>query len=107
MKTTLTGILITICLTLIMGTAQVYASDAGGTLRVGVDTGLGGVVKAAPSVSPAPGTYTSIQSVALAAAGSSAIYYTVDGTTTPTTSSTLYTGAISVAVNMTMKAKAY
>jgi hypothetical protein len=57
-----------------------------------------------PTFSPAPGTYTSAQSVSLtdATAGAS-IYYTTDGST-PTIGSTLYTGPISVSATETLNA---
>ncbi|MGO9640551.1 MAG: chitobiase/beta-hexosaminidase C-terminal domain-containing protein [Candidatus Acidiferrales bacterium] len=59
---------------------------------------------ATPSFTPAGGTYNNSQSVTLADASSGAtIYYTTDGTT-PTTSSTLYSGPISVTQNTTIKA---
>jgi hypothetical protein len=49
-----------------------------------------------PTFSPAPGSYTSAQSVTIADTNTSAaIYYTTDGST-PTTSSTRYTGAIPI-----------
>lgn len=58
----------------------------------------------APTFSPGAGTYTSTQSVTLTVdAHATATYYTTDGST-PTTGSTLYTGAISVAVSETVKA---
>ncbi len=61
---------------------------------------------AAPTFTPAAGTYTSAQSVTLADATTGAtIYYTTDGTT-PTTSSKVYSGAISVAGTTTLEAVA-
>ena len=57
-----------------------------------------------PSASVAAGTYNDVQSVTLSSATSGAsIYYTLDGST-PTTASTLYTGAVSVAASGTLKA---
>ena len=51
----------------------------------------------APVFSPAGGTYTSPQSVTISSTVPSAsYYYTTDGTT-PTTSSNLYSGPVSVA----------
>ena len=59
---------------------------------------------ATPTFSPAAGSYTSAQTVTISDTTSGAkIYYTTDGTT-PTTSSTLYSGAISVAATKTLKA---
>ena len=61
---------------------------------------------ASPTFSPAPGTFTAAQSVALtdATAGAS-IYYTVDGTT-PTSASTLYSSATPIAISSTSTIKA-
>jgi len=61
-------------------------------------------VAAAPTFSPAVGTYTATQSVKLSDATSGAkIYYTTNGST-PTTSSTKYSVAISVSATETIKA---
>ncbi len=61
---------------------------------------------AQPTLSPAPGTYTKGQTVTIADATKGAvIYYTTNGTT-PTTSSTKYTGPIAVNATTTVKAVA-
>jgi hypothetical protein len=59
---------------------------------------------AAPTFSPAAGSYTPPQPVTISDATSgSTIYYTTNGTT-PTTSSTQYTGAITVSATETLEA---
>lgn len=61
-------------------------------------------VTATPTFSPAPGTYTSAQTVTLADTTSGAsIYYTTNGTT-PTTTSTKYAAAITVSSTQTIQA---
>jgi hypothetical protein len=61
-------------------------------------------VAAAPTFSPAPGTYSAAQSVTLSdTTPGASIYYTTNGTT-PTTSSTLYTSPITVSASTTIKA---
>jgi hypothetical protein len=62
-------------------------------------------VAASPTFRPAAGTYNSAQSVTLTDATSgAAIYYTTDGVTAPTISSTKYSGAIAVASSETIQA---
>jgi hypothetical protein len=59
---------------------------------------------ATPTFAPPAGTYSSAQTVAISCATpSSTIYYTTNGTT-PTTSSPVYTGPISVSGTATVKA---
>lgn len=90
----------------------VLASEQTGTLNTGIATGLSGTVIAAPTFSPAAGTYTSAQSVTMTAAGSTAICYRTDGSapacgSTPTTcasGSTLYSSAVNVSSTRTFKA---
>ncbi len=65
---------------------------------------IGGPVASSPAFSPAAGTYTAAQSVTISDATNGAIvYYTTNGTT-PTTSSTRYTGAIAVSTSETLEA---
>jgi len=63
------------------------------------------VIKVAtPTASPAAGTFTTAQNVTLTSATAGAtIYYTVDNSK-PTTSSTLYTGPISISANTNIRA---
>ncbi len=74
------------------------------TSLVGIATYTIQTAVATPTFSPAAGTYSSTQSVALSDTTSGAtIYYTTDGSS-PTTASTKYTGAISVPATTTLKA---
>jgi len=59
---------------------------------------------ATPVISPAAGTYTSAKTVEIADATAGATIYYTTNETTPTTSSTKYTGAITVAVSQYIKA---
>src|SRR5262249_15024665 len=61
-------------------------------------------VAAAPTFSPAPGSYTGAQSVQLfSTTPGASFYYTTNGTT-PTTASTPYSSPISVSSSITIKA---
>ena len=65
-------------------------------------TGL--TTAATPTFSPAAGTYSTSQSVTISDATSGAtIYYTTNGTT-PTTSSSVYSGPITVSASVTLEA---
>ncbi len=60
---------------------------------------------ATPTFSVAEGTYFETQNVTITTATAGAtIYYTTDGTTTPTTESSVYSDPIAVSTNMTIKA---
>jgi hypothetical protein len=85
-----------------IATASGYAASpvATATFTINIPT----VATATPMFSPAPGSYTSSQSVTLADSTASAtIYYTTDGSA-PSTSSTQYTGAITVSSTTTLNA---
>ncbi len=57
-----------------------------------------------PTFSPAAGTFSSTQTVSISTSpGSASIYYTLDGST-PTPSSTLYTGPITISITTTVSA---
>jgi uncharacterized membrane protein len=82
-----------------MAVASGYSNSA-------VATATFTIAATAPVFSPKAGTYTSAQSVSITDATSgAAIYYTTDGTT-PTTSSSLYSGPITVASTETLRAMA-
>jgi Galactose oxidase-like, Early set domain/Chitobiase/beta-hexosaminidase C-terminal domain/Glyoxal oxidase N-terminus len=70
----------------------------------GVATATFTIAAAVPVFSPKPTSYTSTQSVTISdSTAGAAIYYTANGTT-PTTSSNLYTGPITVSSTVTIKA---
>ncbi len=69
---------------------------------------LGGVPAATPQFTPAPGAYTTAQSVTITTATpNTTIRYTTDGSTPSVTSGTVYSGSIALATNTTLKAIAY
>lgn len=78
------------------GTAvQLYVEETGGTPTITVAT---------PTFSPEEGTYNTAQTVTITTATNGAsIYYTTDGST-PTSSSTLYTGSITITTTTTLRA---
>ena len=82
-------------------------SSTGTTATITIEYTTGGnPIVATPTFSPAEGAYTSAQNVEISTTTTGAtIYYTTDGND-PTTSSSVYSSAISVSTNTTIKAMA-
>lgn len=75
-----------------------------GSFTIGAYQTVSEATVVTPTFSPVAGTYNSTQSIAITTATSGAtIYYTTDGST-PTTGSTVYSTAISIAASQTIKA---
>ncbi len=92
-------------LLLAITSTPVFASEQTGTLSTGVQTGVTGTVMSNPLANPPAGTYTGAQSVTLTSTGSTAIYYTTDGSTPSCSGAgTLYSGAVNVSASLTLKA---
>jgi hypothetical protein len=84
-----------------MATASGYSQSATGSAAYVIN-----LPAATPTFSPAGGSYTGVQSVAISDSTPGAtIYYTTNGST-PTTSSSVYSSPISVAVSETLEAMA-
>ena len=81
-------------------TDDIYFADAGNNIIRAV----GGYRTAAPTFSPVSATYSTAQTVSISeSVAGSTIYYTTDGTT-PTSSSKIYTGPITVSSSQTLNA---
>lgn len=105
-----------ILLWLIMVSNLALAAEVTGTLDTGfggdVDSNLNGTVGGnsvtgtvvvPPSASPAAGSYSATQNVALSAAGSANIRYTVDGTSPTCLTGSAYASAIAITSTKTLK----
>jgi hypothetical protein len=87
-----------------INTATLTATDSSSNRAAATVTANATGTLATPTFSPAAGTYTSVQSVAITGASVGApIYYTTDGST-PSASSTLYTGPITLSASKTLNA---
>ena len=100
-------VLLTACTAVLIGCGTHTASpssELGTTSSASTSSGSPASTSATPSFSPAPGVYTSAQTITISAATAGAtIYYTTDGST-PTTSSPKYTRPIVAASSATIKA---
>jgi hypothetical protein len=88
----------------------VAASTSGGAGKVTVCNFAVSTVSqvSTPAFSPAPGSFSSAQSVTITTATSGAsIRYTTDGSTPSSTAGTLYSGPVSISATATLKAIAY
>ena len=73
-----------------------------------VTSGVYTIQCAAPTFSPAAGTYSSAQSVTISTTTSGAtIRYTTDGSTPSETAGTVYSSAVNISANTTLQAIAY
>jgi hypothetical protein len=92
------------------GTYSLFVTGTSGSLSHTISTSLAvnRPTVAAPTFTPAAGTYASAQSVNIASATSgSSIRYTTDGSTPTSTTGTLYGSPVAVTSSSTLKAIAY
>jgi hypothetical protein len=83
---------------------KVYVGAQGEVDVYGILGGTQPPIAPTPTLSPAPGVYSTAQTVSLSdSVAGATIYYTVDGTP-PTTSSTRYTGPFTVSTSTTVRA---
>jgi Concanavalin A-like lectin/glucanases superfamily/Chitobiase/beta-hexosaminidase C-terminal domain len=88
-------------------TITVTTSGGGVTKTTQFNLGVGLPTLATPTISPNGGTYTGSVPVALqTSTAAAAIYYTTDGST-PTQSSTLYTGPVTLTKSAVVKARTF
>ena len=80
------------------------ASEVGGNLNTGVETGIGGTVVVAPTANVPAGTYTAVQNVSLAAIGSQSVHYTTNGIDPTCLAPNTYSAPISISATATLKA---
>ena len=101
-------ILPALLLSLFIGANVAKASEVTGNLSTGINSTVGntvnGVVIAPPVASPAPGTYTAAQNVALSASGASGIHYTTNGVAPTCSTGTVYSNPVAVGSSMTIEA---
>jgi hypothetical protein len=103
-----------LALLVLVGIKTAIASEVTGNLNPGLDTGISGTTKMAPTLSPVAGNYNSTQTVSLTAAGSSKICYTTNGDVPSCATATTCTigtalnngGTISVSSASTIKSAA-
>ena len=86
--------------------AMAVAQGYGDSAVVSATYTLNLLVAEAPVLTPGTGTYTTAQSVSITDATAGATIYYTDNGSTPTQSSTLYTGPITVSATRTLKAMA-
>lgn len=86
------------------GSSNVRVDDILVTVKTAGE-GAGTPTCATPTFSPAAGSYEGTQNVTISSTTGATIYYTTDGST-PNTSSSVYSSAITVSANTTIKAYA-